>query len=513
MSDENERLLADLARRVEARERAGDYDLPWLDDSVEEVDPPTPVDRLPSDPAPSLRAVRGARCGGRPAHSERRGTADMRCARRSRWLKLALDAEGASREEAQPSPAGAARRARGEGGVSRLERSPARAGQLVRRADPPPRGRPALDGTRDLLRAAPPATSAARTGPLPGSRRPSAASTPRTARTASSRGCSPSIGVTDRRFVEIGIGDGRECNTAAPGDGVRLAGADGRRLARGVAAARAFYARRPGDARDRSGPASGRSPRGNVDALLAEEGFEGELDLLSIDIDGNDLWVWEAIERPRPRVVVIEYNGTFGPDRVGERPLRPGLRPPRAPSRAAGTTARRSRALDRLARRKGYVLAGCDSNGVNAFFVRADCAARARRAGRARGRMAAGPRARPAQRRRAVRRHRPPAARGGAVTAAPGRRGGQRVRADARPARRRLRPGAPPGPAPAPVGSRRRSSPRRGTRPAPARSSRCERWPTRARQPPGWSHYSIWSDGLARHPGGAAGRRRSSTTT
>ena len=37
-------------------------------------------------------------------------------------------------------------------------------------------------------------------------------------------------------------------------------------------------------------------------------GFFGEIDLLSLDVDGMDYWIWKAIEAVTPRVVVLEFN-------------------------------------------------------------------------------------------------------------------------------------------------------------------------------------------------------------
>jgi hypothetical protein len=71
--------------------------------------------------------------------------------------------------------------------------------------------------------------------------------------------------------------------------------------------------------------------------------------------------------------VVIEYNGSFGPERSVSVPYDPAFdRLERHPS--GWYHGASLRALDRLAQRKGYALVGCDSNGVNAFFVRSDCA-------------------------------------------------------------------------------------------------------------------------------------------
>ena len=52
----------------------------------------------------------------------------------------------------------------------------------------------------------------------------------------------------------------------------------------------------------------------NVESLFERYGVPVDFDLLSIDIDGNDYWVWRALERYRPRVVIVEYNVFFPPD-------------------------------------------------------------------------------------------------------------------------------------------------------------------------------------------------------
>ncbi|MEZ4355347.1 MAG: hypothetical protein R3F16_17025 [Myxococcota bacterium] len=49
----------------------------------------------------------------------------------------------------------------------------------------------------------------------------------------------------------------------------------------------------------------------NIEALLARYDVPLDFDLLSIDIDGNDYWVWRALETHRPSVVLVEYNVFF----------------------------------------------------------------------------------------------------------------------------------------------------------------------------------------------------------
>ena len=63
----------------------------------------------------------------------------------------------------------------------------------------------------------------------------------------------------------------------------------------------------------------------NVNALLAEHGYAGEVDLLSIDIDSYDYWVLEALTGTSPRILVLEYNALFGPERRVTIPLEQAL--------------------------------------------------------------------------------------------------------------------------------------------------------------------------------------------
>lgn len=48
-----------------------------------------------------------------------------------------------------------------------------------------------------------------------------------------------------------------------------------------------------------------------IDKYLSETPIPINFDLLSIDIDGNDLWVWKSIVKYNPKVVIIEYNSNL----------------------------------------------------------------------------------------------------------------------------------------------------------------------------------------------------------
>ena len=106
-----------------------------------------------------------------------------------------------------------------------------------------------------------------------------------------------------------------------------------------------------------------------INDLLARHGMDREVDFMSIDIDSFDYWLWQAITVCNPRVVVMEYNALFGPDRSVTVPN--SSRPDGAPKGYSGASLA---ALEKLARAKGYGLILCEDAGVNAFFLRGDVA-------------------------------------------------------------------------------------------------------------------------------------------
>lgn len=110
---------------------------------------------------------------------------------------------------------------------------------------------------------------------------------------------------------------------------------------------------------------------GNINRLLSENGIGGEIGILSIDVDGNDYWIWEAINVVSPAIVVIEYNYRFGKDRAVTIPYDPDFERGKAhPSKVYFGAS--LKALCSLGEKKGYAFVGCNSSGVNAFFVRRD---------------------------------------------------------------------------------------------------------------------------------------------
>jgi len=107
-----------------------------------------------------------------------------------------------------------------------------------------------------------------------------------------------------------------------------------------------------------------------VNDLISQHGFGGDLGLLSIDLDGNDYWVWNAITVCDPDVVVVEYNSMFGPDRAVTIPYDPAFSRGQHRFIYYGTSLA---ALASLARKKGYRLVAVEPTGVNAYFLRNGC--------------------------------------------------------------------------------------------------------------------------------------------
>jgi hypothetical protein len=110
--------------------------------------------------------------------------------------------------------------------------------------------------------------------------------------------------------------------------------------------------------------------RDNINSLLSDSAVPRDIDVLSIDIDGNDYWIWEALVEHSPRVVIIEFNGSIDPRRQLVQPYSPDRAWDESDFFGASLGA-----LCRLGSTKGYSLVHVDLSGVNSFFVRNEFAA------------------------------------------------------------------------------------------------------------------------------------------
>jgi hypothetical protein len=109
----------------------------------------------------------------------------------------------------------------------------------------------------------------------------------------------------------------------------------------------------------------------NINKILSDNGINGDIGLLSIDVDGNDYWIWDAIDTVTPAIVVIEYNHRFGPERAVTIPYDRNFNREKAHHSNIYYGASLP-ALRLLGIRKGYAFVGCNTGGNNAFFVRKD---------------------------------------------------------------------------------------------------------------------------------------------
>ncbi len=179
------------------------------------------------------------------------------------------------------------------------------------------------------------------------------------------------VGITNKTLIEFGIEDGRECNSANliinyGWNGLMMDG-----NTRNVKKALSYYRGIQRFETNRVKIIQSFVTAENINNLIANSNIEGDIDLLSIDIDGNDYWIWNAIEIVKPRVVVMEYNASFGPDKSITVKYDPSFR--RFEKHKSGWYHGASiSALVKLGKTKGYTLVCADSHGCNTFFVRND---------------------------------------------------------------------------------------------------------------------------------------------
>lgn len=174
------------------------------------------------------------------------------------------------------------------------------------------------------------------------------------------------IGMENKVFVEIGSDDGINSNSANLyfNFGWRGLFIDGN--AKSIKRGRKFFSKYPHPWLYKPRFVCSKITRENVNTLIEENGFKGEVGLLSIDIDGNDYWVWDAITVIEPKVVIIETHNEFGLNNIvvpydpnysfpGKHPVYHGASPV---------------AMNKMANKKGYRLVGANELGFNFIFVK-----------------------------------------------------------------------------------------------------------------------------------------------
>ncbi|GAB6907650.1 hypothetical protein JCM12296A_34870 [Desulfosarcina cetonica] len=107
----------------------------------------------------------------------------------------------------------------------------------------------------------------------------------------------------------------------------------------------------------------------NINELIASVKFNADIGILHIDLDGNDYWIWRAINTINPIVVILEYNSLFGIDRKITIPYEKKFVREKAHFSNLYFGSSLSALYD-LSRQKGYSFIGCNSAGNNAYFIR-----------------------------------------------------------------------------------------------------------------------------------------------
>jgi hypothetical protein len=170
-----------------------------------------------------------------------------------------------------------------------------------------------------------------------------------------------------RTCLEIGAGDGLECNTTNlivnHGWWGCLFDSDAASVDRG----RAFFASHKDTFLHPPAFNCAWITAENINQHIAAAGLHGEIDLLSLDLDGMDYWIWRALDVVTPRVVVCEIHNPIPPDLALTVPYQPDFRSDPADPDFRGASLA---AMAKLGRAKGYRLVGTHRFGFNAFFIK-----------------------------------------------------------------------------------------------------------------------------------------------
>lgn len=178
------------------------------------------------------------------------------------------------------------------------------------------------------------------------------------------------IGSTNKKVVEICAGDGTECNAANliinhGWEGLLF---DGDSI--NIKTGKTIYGFLKNTRNNPPQLVHAWITAENVNDLITQHGFSCEIDLLSLDIDGVDYWVWKSISCINPRVVILEYNNYWGSEESLTVPYDPNFKAKIFDN--AYYCGASLRAFVNLAKDLGYRLVGSNTKQYNAFFIRND---------------------------------------------------------------------------------------------------------------------------------------------
>ncbi len=176
------------------------------------------------------------------------------------------------------------------------------------------------------------------------------------------------LGMTNKTFIEFGADDGINSNSANlfyhhGWNGLFI---DGNKKA--IERGRYFFKRHENRLEEVPTFVEAFITAESINGIFEKAGFTGEIGLLSIDIDGNDYWVWKAIEVVQPQIVIIETHNEFGMNDIVV-PYDPNyMYPGKHPTYHGASPV----AMTKLAKHKGYRLVASNELGFNFIYLRED---------------------------------------------------------------------------------------------------------------------------------------------
>ena len=178
------------------------------------------------------------------------------------------------------------------------------------------------------------------------------------------------IGSTNKKVIEIGCGDGIECNSAnlIINHGWKGLLLDGNET--NIIIGKKIYGFLKTTAVNPPKLVQAWLTTENINELITTHGFDGEIDLLSIDIDGVDYWILKSISCVNPRVIILEYNTYWGAQESVTVPYDSEFKAQIIDG--AYYCGASLKAFVELGKTLGYRLVGSNTAQYNAFFIRND---------------------------------------------------------------------------------------------------------------------------------------------
>lgn len=174
------------------------------------------------------------------------------------------------------------------------------------------------------------------------------------------------IGTTNKLFVDIGSGNGinSNCTNLSINFGWHGLFIDGNES--NINTGKSYYEKHPDTWAFPAKFVHAFVQRENINQIIEEQGFSGEVDLVSIDLDGNDYWIWDALSIIQPRVVIIETHIEFGLKSIVVPYDKDYIYPGKHNDYHGASPV----AMAKLANKKGYRLVGSNRYGFNTIYVK-----------------------------------------------------------------------------------------------------------------------------------------------